>query len=209
MIDCNDSVLVRRLKQGEEAAFTELVNKYKVKAFGIVYNFVHNVDDAKELSQDAFVKVYYSIGRFKENSSFFTWFYRILINVCIDHGKKRRISVIPFSQIRGADGIARSCVVDSIEDKQARNPLRILLSGELNQRISQAIDSLSERQRIVFILRHFENLSINEIAEHINCSEGTVKSHLARAVKKLQELLGHLSRQAVEEERGEPNEQVR
>ena len=208
MTDCNDDILIQRIKQGDEEAFKILVDKYKNRALGIVFNFIPNLDDAKELAQDAFVKVYYSISRFKGHSSFFTWFYRILINTCLDHRKKRRFRGIPFSQIKATDTTGRFSAEEIIEDNKTVNPLKKIMAQELNQRIRQAVDSLSEKQKLVFILRNYEHLSLSEIAVLINCAEGTVKSHLARAVRRLQELLSPIPQVTESENGSEQDEQM-
>ena len=186
----NECLLVQSMKQGDERAFTEMVDKYKKKAFAIAYRFTNNVEDAKDLSQEAFVKVYRCIGSFRGESSFLTWFYRILTNLCIDF-KRRRSIIIPFSQFRKkAEGNESNTEERMLEDKGGIAPGKALLAKELNEKLTQAIEFLSAKQKIVFVLRNFEGLALKEIAKIMNCAEGSVKSHLARAVKKLQDIIG-------------------
>ena len=130
MAEDNDRYLVWRLKNGENEAFRELVSKYRSKAFGIAYNYVHNVEDAKELSQEAFVKVYRSIKNFNEKSSFFTWFYRLLINVCLDFRKKKRLPTISFSQFEQNNEYDGANTADWVEDKQINEIAAILQKSE-------------------------------------------------------------------------------
>ncbi len=205
MIKQEDIHLVQRLKQGDEEAFTELVDKYKGKAFSIAYNFVNNIEDARDLSQEAFVKVYSSIDKFQEGSTFYTWFYRVLVNLCLDFKKKKRLKTISFSQFKHNQSDDGSDPMERIKDEQAQSPSEKLLIKEQNERIGQAIKSLPEKQRIVFILRNYENMPLKEIALYIKSREGTVKSHLARAVKKLQELLTEMQSDEVIDNGGQEN----
>ncbi len=205
MIKQEDIHLVQRLKQGDEEAFTELVDKYKGKAFSIAYNFVNNIEDARELSQEAFVKVYNSIDKFQEGSTFYTWFYRVLVNLCLDFKKKKRLKTISFSQFKHNQSDDGSDPMERIKDEQAQSPSEKLLIKEQNERIGQAVKSLPEKQRIVFILRNYENMPLKEIALYIKSREGTVKSHLARAVKKLQELLTEMQSNEVIDNGGQEN----
>ena len=194
-MSCDDRLLVQRVKQGDERAFAELVTRYQDKAFRIIYRFTNNVEDAKDLSQEAFVRVYRSIGRFKEGSSFYTWFYRILINLCIDFRRSRSI-LIPFSQLRKREGFNESLEEALVEDEGQANLAKVLLTRELNEKITQAIEALSAKQRTVFILRNYEGLALKEIAEVMNCAQGTVKSHLARAIGRLENMLGPYVRES-------------
>ena len=192
----NDGPLIRRLKRGDEDAFTELVNLYKRRAFSVAYRILNNIEDAKEISQEAFVRVYRSIDRFREDSNFYTWFYRILVNLCMDAKKKKGIASVPFSFFRRNDGSDNQIVETWSGNTKMDGPLDSLLNKELNDKITAAIDALPEKQRTVFILRNYEAMSLKDIAESMHCAEGTVKSHLSRAVRGLRGQLGHVSEQA-------------
>jgi len=188
-VSFDDKSLIERIRLGDEEAFAELVNRYKRKAFGIAYHFLNNAEDAKEISQEAFIKVYRSIHSFKGASSFFTWFYRILTNLCIDFSRSRKIVMsIPFSQLKSSDDDLPS-VEERIQDAKQENPLKALAAEELKKKIAHAIQSLPDRQRMVFVLRHYDQLQLSDIARVLNCAEGTVKSHLYRAVATLQDKL--------------------
>ncbi|MFH2057903.1 MAG: sigma-70 family RNA polymerase sigma factor [Pseudomonadota bacterium] len=186
MGDDKDNILVYRIQHGDRHAFNALVNNHKKKAFAIAYNFVNNVEDAKELSQEAFVKVYKAIGQFRQGSSFYTWFYRILINLCLDFKKKKRLNVTLFSQFKHKNSHDNGNMVAQVEDKKTKNPLEKLISQEKKKKIEQAISFLPDKQRMVFILRNDEQMSLKEIAVYMDSKEGTIKSHLHRAVKNLQ-----------------------
>jgi len=182
--------LIERIKQGDDDAFFKLVDRYKKKAFGIAYRFTDNAEDAEDLSQEAFLRAYRSIGSFKGGARFYTWFYRILVNLCIDHARKRRTApgMDSASQTRsGTTGVK----IEQFEDHRTNtSPEKAVFTIELSERVTTAIASLPDRQKQVFILRHYEELSLKEIAETIQCAEGTVKAHLSRAVRSLRNHLG-------------------
>lgn len=188
----NDNLLVRRVKDGDEAAFFELVERYRARAFAIAYRFTHNTEDAKDLSQEAFLKMYRSIAAFREGSTFYTWFYRIVTNTCIDFVRKRS-PVTAFSQIFRRKTVENERMADigdgMMADRKAVVPESAYLQKELDSKMKQAIDALPAQQKTVFILRNYEGFRIKEIARIMNCAEGTVKSHLARALKSLQKKL--------------------
>jgi RNA polymerase sigma-70 factor (ECF subfamily) len=195
----DDRPLVLKIKQGNEDAFTELVDRYKGKAFGLAYHFLNNVEDAREVSQEAFLRVYCSIHRFKNDSSFYTWFYRIVINLCIDFRRKKKAMTIPFSQMNNFRDFKDGVIDQVAEDDMVDNPIKALLKQELSEQINEAIESLPKKQRTVFILKNYEKLPLKEIAVIMNCAQGTVKSHLARAVRKLRD---HLKPYVIEQSRG-------
>jgi len=178
--------LIERIKQGDDDAFVSLVDRYKKKAFGIAYRFTDSAEDAEDLSQEAFLRAYRSIGSFKGGARFYTWFYRILINLCIDHARKRRTAPDADSVSRVRSG-TRDMEVEYLEDRHTHtSPEKAVFTMELRERVTEAIASLPDRQKQVFILRHYEGFSLKEIAETIQCAEGTVKAHLSRAVRRLQ-----------------------
>ncbi len=190
MAKTRDDILVQRFKQGDEKAFNALVNLYRQKAFAIALTFVNNIEDAQELSQEAFIKVYNSIDKFRQQSGFYTWFYRILINLCLDFKKKKQVKTILFSQFKKNNSGPMNFAEQIKDPKNNDHPLRRLISKEKNKEIEAAIALLPGNQRMVFILRNYEGMSIKEIAACMDCREGTIKSHLHRAVKKLRESLG-------------------
>jgi RNA polymerase sigma-70 factor (ECF subfamily) len=172
-----DIELVRRAKMGDKDAFGKLVEKYKEKIYSIAYRMTNNHTDADDLSQEAFIKAYESIGKFREKSSFFTWLYRIVVNVTINHLKKIR---------RG-----RVFTLDeniSIENT-SNNPRKIAESRQLNAEITKAIGSLPLKQRAVVELAIIEGLPHRQIAKILGCLEKTVSWRLFQARKKLKEKL--------------------
>jgi len=166
--------LLSRFLKGEEQAFTELVRKYQKKAYYFAYRFTHNHQDAEDLSQEAFIHAYRSLKKFKSRSSFFTWFYRILVNLCINFHRRRSVQVyVPVEDI-------------AVSDPDA---LSIVESKELGMKIHRAIEKLPLRQKAVFILRQIEELSFEEVSESMGCSVGAAKASYFQAVRKLQKYL--------------------
>ena len=175
-----EHILIERLKQGERPAFDALVEMYREKAFAIAYNLVGNPEDAKDVLQEAFIKMYLCIKDFRGNARLFTWFYRILVNCSMDFLRKRKSRSKVFSlSIRDEED-------KEIEVADARTePFGVLGASEMSQHLDECLGGLSEKQRICFILKHENGLSNQEIAQVLHCALSTVKVHLFRAVKAL------------------------
>jgi RNA polymerase sigma-70 factor (ECF subfamily) len=181
MVKDEDISLVARFKKGEERAFDELVNKYQKRIYYLAYSLTSSHADALDLSQEAFIKVYQSIHKFKGRSSFYTWLYRITVNICLNHLKKKsRKKEISFDE--------RIAVAQM---DWWSNPRKALENKELQGDLTRAIDSLPPRQKAVFTLRHLEGLSHKEIASILECSIGNIKANLFQALQKLRERLRH------------------
>ena len=185
-----DKALVKGLKEGEESAWREIVNKYKKKALYIAYDITGNIEDAEDISQEAFIKVYYYIKKFRGDSSFWTWFYRILINLCLQRQKKSYI-LYRFVTKKKEPAEDRSIPEDALlgDINWANSPGRLVLKDELKNELNRAIDSLAGRERTAFVLYSFHDLSIADVSAIMNCKEGTIKSTLFRAVRKLRKKL--------------------
>ncbi len=179
--------LVAKCQSGDTAAFGELVTRYQNRAYAMIYNMVRNEQDAWDLAQDGFVKAWKSIGRFRGQSSFFTWLYRILMNVTIDWLRKKQIEGGTEFDDTKAMGQIDAGAVTAPRDEPA--PLANLSDKEIRSRIDGAISRLSEEHRTVVILREIEGLEYQEIADAVGCSIGTVMSRLFYARKKLQTML--------------------
>lgn len=174
--------LIGRLKEGERAAFDELVDIYKEKGFSIVFNMVGNFEDTKDVLQEVFVKIYLNIIKFQEKSRFSTWFYRIAVNCALDFLRKRKKSNRFVSDfLIDEDGRERKI---EVADKRAE-PARAAMINELSRNLEDSIAKLSEKQKTCFVLKHQNGLKIDEIAQILRCSGTTVKVHLFRAVNNL------------------------
>lgn len=182
-----DLALVTRCQQGDTQAFDELVTRYRHRVFGMVYHLVHNEQDAWDLAQEGFVKAWKNIARFRGESSFYTWLYRIVTNVAIDALRRK--------QIQGGQEFDETIQLSDIEPtnslapKSEPAPSQKLERGELRQKIETAIQKLSPDHRAVILLKEMEGLQYHEIAEAVGCSIGTVMSRLFYARRKLQAFL--------------------
>ena len=186
--DVSELDLVKRCQQGDTTAFDELVTRYRTRIFGMIYNMVHSEQDAWDLAQDSFVKAWKSINRFRGKSSFYTWIYRIVMNVTIDWLRKK--------QVKGAgtefdDAIQLKEVDPASKTVPRPEPLphQRLERQEIRARIDQAIAQLSPEHRAVILMKETEDMQYHEIAEALGCSIGTVMSRLFYARKKLQHSL--------------------
>ncbi len=181
--------LVRRAKHGDEKAFRTLMERYRRKVFSIAYGMVHDSEAAYDISQEVFVKVYRYLGSFQGTSSFYTWLYRISVNLSIDWLRKQgRHDLVDFDDTllrREPDG-AEALVVPTVPDG---DPLKALNRKELRGQIEKAFGSLSEKHRAVLLLREVEGLSYEEIARALKIHKGTVMSRLHHARRNLQRAL--------------------
>ncbi|MFH1778905.1 MAG: RNA polymerase sigma factor [Candidatus Omnitrophota bacterium] len=178
--------LIEKVKKGERSAFDSLVDKYKEKAFALAFNMVGNYEDAKDVLQDAFVRAYVNIKDFRGSSNFYTWFYRILVNLCRDFLRRRTTVKRVFVSPQMAEGEGERNI--EVADERP-NPLETTLNEEVKQMIDEAMNLLSEKQRMAFILKHIQGLKLSEVAAILNCRESTVKVHLFRAMRNLQKSL--------------------
>lgn len=186
MHDAPDAELITAVLAGDTNQFRPLVERYQGRLFSMVCGMVRNQEDAKDITQMAFVKAYQSLKSFRIDSSFYTWIYRIAMNLAIDHARRhKRRKTGSFDEAianRDEDGtIAEQHHID--------NPVKALQRKELHERIYGALDELSEEGREIILLREVEGYSYKEIAEVMNIPEGTVMSRLFYARKKLQAIL--------------------
>ena len=186
-VEQDDIVLVRRCREGDTNAFEELVTKYRTRIFSMIYGIVQNEQDAWDLTQEGFVKAWRSIHRFKGQSSFYTWLYRIMTNVAVDSLRRKGFK----KTTEFDDRIAPGEVEAGSRTTPAADPLphQGLERQEIRQRIERAISKLSPEHRAVILMKEIEELQYNEIADILGCSIGTVMSRLFYARKKLQSLL--------------------
>jgi len=180
--------LVRQAQAGDTEAFDQLVSRYRIRVFGMIYNMVHNEQDAWDLAQDSFLKAWKSIARFRGQSSYYTWMYRIVMNVTIDWLRKK--------QVKGAgaefdDAIQLKEIDPAAHTVPHADPLphEGMQHKEIRRRIDAAIAQLSPEHRAVILMKEIEDMQYHEIAESLGCSIGTVMSRLFYARKKLQNLL--------------------
>jgi RNA polymerase sigma-70 factor (ECF subfamily) len=194
--EADEAALIRQAQAGNRAAFEELVRRYDHQVLRLAMNLMRRPEDAGDIYQEAFLKVYKNLHRFRFECSFYTWVYRIVTNVCLD--QMRRRSSRPEDQAPELGG-AHSDGPDSLdfferqqEVRADANPERRLLGREIGRQIAQALDQLSPRERMVFELKHYEGMKLRAIGDVLGTSEETVKNSLFRATQKLRARLGNL-----------------
>jgi len=181
-----EELLIRKAQRGNLQAFEKLVHFYDAKIMQLIFNMVNDVEDTRDLYQEVFIKVFKSIKKFRFQSEFYTWLFRIAVNSCINY-RKRRAS----HQHESLDAYLNeeSSYWKIVSADENRNPEQILINNELNDQIQQSINKLSTRQKSVFILKHYHGYKLSEIANILNCSEGTVKNYMFRAIQKMKKSL--------------------
>jgi RNA polymerase sigma-70 factor (ECF subfamily) len=185
-----DRELVRRVQRGEGAAFRELFDRYHRRAYAVAFGVVKNKQDSLDIVQEAFIKVHRHIQSFQGSSSFYTWLYRIVMNLAIDHvrrSKKGRDLDYDDRVRREDDDVAGDgAILPRILDG---NPGKTVLRRELTDAIQRALDELPEYHRAVIILREVEGLSYEEMAKILKVPKGTIMSRLFHARRKMQAAL--------------------
>jgi RNA polymerase sigma-70 factor, ECF subfamily len=188
-LEPKDLELVSKYRDGEQRAFELLVKRYQRKVYGLAYGIVHNPDDAMDISQEAFVKVHRYLDKFQGSASFYTWLYRIVVNLCIDHLRKagRAYSVEYDDAIDRSKGVLAA--TDIVPSRQGMDPRQALGDKETLTHINNGLAQLSPNHRAVIVMRELEGLSYKEMAEIMECSKGTIMSRLFHARKRLQAYL--------------------
>jgi RNA polymerase sigma-70 factor (ECF subfamily) len=186
--DVSELDLVKRCQAGDTEAFDELVTRCRTRVFGMIYNMVHSEQDAWDLAQESFLKAWKSIGRFRGQSSFYTWIYRIVMNVTIDWLRKKQVKG-SGAEFDDAIQLTEIDPASKTVPKTEALPHQTMERDEIRARIEKAIAQLSPEHRAVILMKEIEGMQYHEIAEALGCSIGTVMSRLFYARKKLQALL--------------------
>lgn len=185
-----DRLLVDRARAGDQAAFRELFDRYHRRAYSLAYGMVRNADDALDIVQDGFIKAHRYLDRFEGTSSFYTWFYRIVMNLAIDHIRKRkRARHLDFNDAIHHDGDTEVGEDSLLPRILGQNPGKSLARKEIREQVAAALAELSENHRAVLVMREFEGLSYQEMADVMDCSKGTIMSRLFHARKNMQRRL--------------------
>ena len=181
----DDTILIRRSQQGDTTAFEELVRNYDRSILRLTMHLTDSTADAQDIYQETFLRAYRNIGRFRFECSFYTWIYRIVTNLCLDHLRKRQVRKEDAPVAVDADGEAYD-VLEQVPDARAgANPERDLMRRELGRRINRALERLTPRERMVFELKHYHGLKLRTVGEILNTTEETAKNTLFRATQKL------------------------
>jgi RNA polymerase sigma-70 factor, ECF subfamily len=178
----DDSELIVRAAAGEAAAFQLLVERHRGMVYRVAYQFAGNHHDAEDIAQDVFVKVYRSLGGFRQDAQLTSWIYRIVMHACIDHRRRNSpAAAAPF----GEDAELRLANTP----EEGPGPEQRAYAGELGDVLAAEIGRLPRGQRMIFVMRHREGLKLGEIAAALGLAEGTVKRQLHAAVHRLRRVL--------------------
>lgn len=176
----DDELALAFRNEGRQEAFDELVRRHQGRVYAVAYRMTGNREDALDVAQDALVKAYQKIEKWQPHGGFVPWLMRLTTNQAIDALRRRKRQ--QTESLDADDGFR----LDSLEDEAAAPADRGARTREIEDRVQTALAVLSESQRAIFVLRHYEGLKLNEIAETMGISVGSVKVHLFRALKKLQ-----------------------
>ncbi len=183
----SDNELIIQANSGNDAAFEELIYRYDRSVLAIALKYVHDTDEAKDIYQEVFIRVYRGLKNFEMKSEFSTWLFRIATNVCLSYKSrsKKHLQQSIDEQIAAEDDeVLKYELADDEMD-----PGEIMINLDLGDIIRRAVESLSSKQRMTFILKHYEGYKIREIADMLNCKEGTVKKYLFDAIRNLRKKL--------------------
>src|SRR5215470_4052733 len=181
----HDSELIRAAQRGDRSAFEALVRQYDQAVLRLALHLAGSEADARDIYQEAFLKAYRHLGNFRFECSFYTWIYRIVTNLCLDHLRKRKTRREDSPVMVDSSGEEHSLLDQVADDRAGANPERDLMRRELGGKISKALQQLTPRERMVFELKHYQGLKLRTIGEMLNTTEETAKNTLFRATQKL------------------------
>jgi RNA polymerase sigma-70 factor (ECF subfamily) len=181
MESLDERSLLEKVRNGDEASFDLLVKEHSGKIIGLAWRLIGHRDDAEDLAQEAFLRLYRSIGEFRGDSRISTWLYKTTTRLAIDYLRRERLKRKLFF-FRSSDEAQDP--IDMAPDP-TKDPARSAQTQQAMQRLRLSLNKLSPRQQTIFMLRHYEGLPLGVIAEHLNLETGTVKAHLHRAVSHL------------------------
>jgi RNA polymerase sigma-70 factor (ECF subfamily) len=171
-----DLALISRARAGDAEAFDSLMRQHMDRVYALAYRMLRDREEALDVVQEVFIRLHGSIGSLRAEGHVTAWLYRVCVNRCIDHTRRRRAETVPLDEA-------------TLADAAHAEPDQALERRELQRAVLAAVDALPPRQRAVFLLRHYEHLSLEEIGRSLGCATGTVKAHLSRATAKVREAL--------------------
>lgn len=188
----DDTLLIREAQRGNRAAFEELVRQYDQAVLRLALNLTRSEQDAQDIFQEAFLKAYRNLGSFRFECSFYTWVYRIVTNLCLDHLRKKQVRKEEAPVAVDKQGVEYDLLDRQADGRAGSNPERDLMRRELGHKIGRALERLTPRERMVFELKHYQGLKLRTIGEMLNTTEDTAKNTLFRATQKLRATLSEM-----------------
>jgi RNA polymerase sigma-70 factor (ECF subfamily) len=185
----DETALIRAAQNGDDAAFEQLVRVYDQSVLRLAMNLLRSPEDAHDVYQEAFLRVFRNLHTFRFDCSFHTWLYRIVTNLCLDHMRKRKVRKEEPTVRATADGPLDR--MDAVQEERVDgDPQRHLFSGQVRKRIKEVLGELTPRERMVFELRHYQGLRLRRIGEILGTTEEAAKNCLFRATQKMRIALG-------------------
>ncbi|MBI5086281.1 MAG: RNA polymerase sigma factor [Acidobacteria bacterium] len=185
----DEEALIRAAQAGDHDAFERLVRTYDQSVLRLAMNLLRSPEDAYDIYQEAFLRVYKNLQNFRFDCSFHTWLYRIVTNLCLDHMRKRKVRRTESTVVETGAGTVD--LLDSVAEERAHgDPQRALLSRELKGKIEETLGGMTARERMVFEMRHYQGMRLRAIGEVLGTTEEAAKNCLFRATQKMRSALG-------------------
>lgn len=185
----DEFALIRAAQRGDADAFEQLVRSYDHSVLKMAYNVLHSEEDARDIYQEAFLRVYRNLSKFRFDCSFSTWLYRIVANLCLDQLRRRKVRKEDANSVETDNG-----AVDRFqfvaEERADVDPQRRLISNQVSERIAEVSEQLTPRERVVFEMRHYQGMRLRAIGEALGVTEEAAKNCLFRATQKMRAALG-------------------
>ena len=188
----DDSLLIREAQRGNTAAFKELVRQYDRAVLRLAVHLTGSQEDGQDIYQEVFLRAYVNLARFRFECSFYTWIYRIVTNLCLDHLRKKNSRGLDVTTTVSPDGQEGEVLNRMPDHRPGASPERSLVGRELRRCIHRALGRLSPRERMIFELKHYHGLRLRTVAGILNTTEGTIKNTLYRATQKLRTQLAEV-----------------
>jgi RNA polymerase sigma-70 factor (ECF subfamily) len=187
----SEQTLIEAAQGGDADAFEQIVRLYDRSVLRVAFNILRSPDDARDAYQETFLKVYRKLGTFRFQCSFHTWLYRIATNVCLDYLRRKGVRK-EYGVDETGERAATNALATAADDRAGADPDRRLAGAELNRRIATALEKLSDKERVVFELRHYEGMRLRAIGDAVGISEEAAKNCLFRATRKMRDTLQDL-----------------
>lgn len=189
-VPLEDAELIEQIKAGQTESYGRLVEKYQDRVFNACWRICGHLEDARDVTQEAFLKAFDGISGFRQQSGFYTWVFRVAVNLAISHRRKARVrQTVSLDESVGVAGSQAENLARRVQDKSAEEPGRAVGQAELHGHVARALQGLDDDHRAVVVLRDIEGLDYQEIGEILQIPAGTVKSRLHRARMALREAL--------------------